>query len=140
MSEELIKRLRGIALSKENTDFSYGRKAPLYGKETEIEWEAAGRIEEIEQKLRTTYLEALAISDTNNELQARLSEAVKVLEEVTKAFSEFTSQAPTMLSCGRHCTAEVEHMEEEAYASAHNHAAFQLRQAKAFLATLGEET
>lgn len=74
-----------------------------------------------------------------NASQARLSEAVKVLEGMTEAFVDFTSQAPTMLSCGRHCTAEIEHMEEEAYASAHNHAAFQLRQAKAFLATLEEE-
>ena len=48
MSDDLVKKLRGIAISKENTDFAYGRKAPLYGKETEIEWEAANRIEALE--------------------------------------------------------------------------------------------
>ena len=86
MSEELIKRLRGIALSKENTDFSYGRKAPLYGKETEIEWEAASRIEELEQNLRTTSLEALAISDANNELQAEIETAKNDLRSFMTSF------------------------------------------------------
>ena len=95
MSEELIKRLRGIALSKENTDFSYGRKAPLYGKETEIEWEAASRIEELEQNLRTTSLEALAISDTNNEFQARIAELEKAL-----AFYADVSKYPSPLTGG----------------------------------------
>jgi chromosome condensin MukBEF ATPase and DNA-binding subunit MukB len=36
--------------------------------------EQAARIEELEQKLRTTSLEALAISDTNNDMAMRIAE------------------------------------------------------------------
>lgn len=43
--KELIERLRAIAVSKENVDFSHGRKAPLYGKENEVEWQAADLLE-----------------------------------------------------------------------------------------------
>jgi len=59
VSADLVKKLRGIAISKENTDFAYGRKAPLYGKETEIEWEAANRIEALEaltQEMRKAFI------------------------------------------------------------------------------------
>jgi hypothetical protein len=42
---DLVDRLRAIAMAKESVDFQYGRKGPLYGKETEVEWQAADLLE-----------------------------------------------------------------------------------------------
>lgn len=134
---DLIERLNEEAMRLSGR--SLDRGCADSGISSNLADEAAARIDELDQKLLTTSLEALAISDTNKELQARLSGAVKVLEEMTKALNEFASLAPSRLSCGMRCSMEIEHMEEEAYAAAHDHATFQLSQAKAFITTLAEK-
>ena len=67
-----------------------------YGYQAEAYWdkrtsntlieEQAARIEELEQKLLTTSLEALAISDTNNELQAEIETAKNDLRSFMTSF------------------------------------------------------
>jgi len=61
--------------------------------------EQAARIEELEQKLRTTSLEALAISDTNNEMAVRIAEAEKDYHEERKA--RYAAQSELVASQAR---------------------------------------
>lgn len=55
-SSEIVDQLKKIALSKESLDFAHGRKAPLYGKETEVEWQASSHIEALEAENETLRL------------------------------------------------------------------------------------
>lgn len=49
---------------------------------------ANSRIEELEQKLRTTSLEALAISDTNNEMAVRIAELQAEVQQLDQSARE----------------------------------------------------
>ena len=83
MSEELILRLKApVSMSM------FATKTDLYMDVLQQRKDAAARIEELEQKLRTTSLEALAISDTNNEFQARIAGLEDVLEEKRENINE----------------------------------------------------
>lgn len=152
MSEELVKKLRGIAISKENTDFAYGRKAPLYGKETEIEWEAATLIEEqaarIAEAEKDYHEERKARYAAQSELvisQARLSEAVKVLEQAAMYLDGYPEYHDSGMGCGledRNITDRYEAMRhgwdsamDRTYIEHVNPASEAI---KAFIATLGE--
>ena len=58
-----------------------------YGYQAEAYWnKRSSRIQELEQKLRTTSLEALAISDANNELQAEIETAKNDLRSFMTSF------------------------------------------------------
>ena len=70
---DLTERLRKMAMNLTTSPIS----SALF--------EAEERIQELEQKLRTTSLEALAISDTNNEMAVRVAEAEKDYHEERKA-------------------------------------------------------
>lgn len=83
-----------------------------------------------EEKVRSTALEALAVSDTNNELayqlstyQARLSEAVKVLEEAKHLLQDISDGV--MVADGRGDDGIIDMQI--------------VRDIEAFLATIGEE-
>ena len=81
MSEELILRLKApVSMSM------FATKTDLYMDVLQQRKEAAARIEQLEQKLRTTSLEALAISDSNNELQAEIETAKNDLRSFMTSF------------------------------------------------------
>lgn len=105
------------------------------------EWcnKIAAYVTSAEQKLRTTSLEALAISDTNNEFQARLSEAVKVLERAETALNDWLNIYASDM-CEENRVAEA-HKRVSEYGTIGYIAdvTAEIRGVKAFIATLGGE-
>lgn len=106
-------------------------------------------IEELEQKLRTTSLEALAISDTNNELQARIAELERERDEYLERSIAHDGQRQIEQHKADHFEARlseavkvleplVQYLEDDGPILASDIEI--LSNAKAFLATLGEET
>ena len=52
MNKTLVEMLRHCARVKADSNASWGRKGPQWAVETEIEWQAANRIEKLEAALR----------------------------------------------------------------------------------------